>query len=881
MSTSSAKRPTRGKGIGNDSSNVPTQQTNSNQNPANALQKPEKRHTKFTDSIYLKIEDTDQPDYMRSFIKKGKEGHGICLLCPIWRPKPEDDPTKKGCELATENIYDHILTGTHEANTLKGDQDKLDKLKKAIEAHRLKKKAKKAPSEKEKKNYLEFIAFCLKENLSFSQLSSIGKYLQEMALDKSVNFLKSHSFDEEELSKVSRCFGTYLLDEIKKDLESTKFSFGLDSSTISGENICALKVRYLQEISESYNSTRTQVKNRIIGIKTLEEKSTGKTYLEIVEEKLLGLGEEIKANFLGITHDAAACLSGQNIGLVGRLKKSLDNYFVDVPDPCHHLNLCLSNSLELVPEKLRNFIDTIHNHFLAPQRKAMLSKIQTKLGNPKLLPRHYVKTRWLSLGESLGRLITIWPSLIEYMKKMTPSSIKRRKKKATTIQKFDYKYYLGLLENEHFYLQIVFLSHFVDELNNTNKALQAPQLDVNKLNEKMKELLLWLSKLVLIPEKMPTDPFELLSIDWKSITIQEELFRRSDSFNEYISTSVNSKLKKLNTLLFTEEDKDFSVLFYPFIANVLKIFCENNILKNEVVQLIDFVDLRGPSHIIEKKILSFNDMFSIFPEAKKPEITKEITKLTTMDLTAERIKAQSSSLHLWDLIKSTNEFVYLPSIFLAAHSLPTSSAPVEQAFSSLKLIRSNIRNRLQEITLQSLMMISEEYKNNNHQERILISDEMLEYYKQAKEDLRFRKSGKKGIFFNLFKFLIKYIEEIKQGDSNIEEVKQDDSNIEEAKQDFSESEPQLQVEQQTLITANRESLKRKSLDDEEILSNNREEADNFSSIKALRSSQLKLLKKSDSSPPQSQNEEPIVVDLGSQTKGNSKKVRYGKKSTIA
>jgi len=124
-------------------------------------------------------------------------------------------------------------------------------------------------------------------------------------------------------------------------------------------------VKYLEETHEN-KLLKTQIKNQVIGIKTLGENSTGKTYFELVEEKILDLDEEIREQFLGITHDHASNLSGSKSGLVGLLRKHTDNYFFDLCDPCHHLSLCLTNSLHLLPENIRNFIDNIHNHFISP-----------------------------------------------------------------------------------------------------------------------------------------------------------------------------------------------------------------------------------------------------------------------------------------------------------------------------------------------------------------------------------------------------------------------------------------------------------------------------------------------------------------------------------
>jgi len=44
-------------------------------------------------------------------------------------------------------------------------------------------------------------------------------------------------------------------------------------------------------------------------------------------------------------------------------------------------------------------------------------------------------------------------------------------------------------------------------------------------------------------------------------------------------------------------------------------------------------------------------------------------------------------------------------------------------------------------------MISEEFKDNNYNNRISVTDEMVEYYLQAKDDLCLRKSKRRGKLF--------------------------------------------------------------------------------------------------------------------------------------
>jgi len=65
-----------------------------------------------------------------------------------------------------------------------------------------------------------------------------------------------------------------------------------------------------------------------------------------------------------------------------------------------------------------------------------------------------------------------------------------------------------------------------------------------------------------------------------------------------------------------------------------EIFLENSPLKNEVVQLLNFVELRGNLYLIENKILKFNDIqYLTFFQKQTNRNNKKITTLTDMDLT--------------------------------------------------------------------------------------------------------------------------------------------------------------------------------------------------------------------------------------------------------
>ena len=94
-----------------------------------------------------------------------------------------EEGSKEGttrCKL-TENMYSHIRTKKHRKNTPEDDVVKLESLIKILdgssEAKLEKQELAKEKREKEDvKPYLEFLAFGLSKNLSFSQVSDIGSY---------------------------------------------------------------------------------------------------------------------------------------------------------------------------------------------------------------------------------------------------------------------------------------------------------------------------------------------------------------------------------------------------------------------------------------------------------------------------------------------------------------------------------------------------------------------------------------------------------------------------------------------------------------------------------------------------------------------------------
>ena len=332
----------------------------------------------------------------------------LCCICP-----PGENAVER------KNINRHVTKSvSHRFKTPPEQIPSLDKLVAEINGNIENIRSKKGNHnnlDALKRNYLEFLTFCYKSNYSFAQITQLLQFLKLMAKNQKLKFFTMFSFNEEEISTISNELRHCLLEELKEDLSNSPYSLSLDNVTVNGTNICGLKVRYLKEYEEKLKGSnglqttikRRKIENNIIGIKYLKGESSAQILLDIVREKLLNLDPKIKNNMIGFTHDMASNLSSKYNGLSALLTEELPQKFFDLPDPCHALNLCLSKSLQTLLEEMLSFTTKIHAYFSSPQRKERLKIAQIEGNLDVLLLKKYVETRWLSLGESLNRLLIL------------------------------------------------------------------------------------------------------------------------------------------------------------------------------------------------------------------------------------------------------------------------------------------------------------------------------------------------------------------------------------------------------------------------------------------------------------------------------------------
>lgn len=670
------------------------------------------------------------------------------------------------------SLFIHLDSRGHRDNTPEAELNQLEDALKLLDPKSKKVEESKSEDKKvsrENESYLQFIGFLMSQHLSYAQIERIGRFLQKAASEKQLGFLQKANFDQRFLSKISQeCFGKAFYNDLLEKLSERPYSLILDNSTFCGESLCAIKVKFLaQEWDEELKISTTKVNNKILSLTNLKESSSGKTLMEIVQNKLFR-SDDVKKNLIGFVHDNGSSLVGDKLGLVTLLQKSGIN-FLDICDPCHGLNLSLKHSLkELSPLPLK-FVSSISNHFSSSQKKACLRRIQEENGYKILYPKKLAQTRWLSLGQSLKRILDIWESLIKYFDSYVSQKAKdknvsqsgKKKKKSEKYQeqrdKLSSSEIKDLLNNKLFQLKILLFSESVQVLDKYNIRLQDQSLSIAGLKKNIHECYNSILDFVIKPELWEKENAEFLKLDFEDWDTQDRIFMSVQDFIKNIS-DLNKEFKLLEL-----ETKDIQKMFvddfFDYFGKILNSLKQYLPLENELVNDLDFVELKDTYVILKQKMKRLCDKFNLFQnEEEKVVFKNELLQLKNLKAEYYRETSQNT-LNMWDRIEKMEKWTLIPKLVRIAESLPTSSATIEQSFSNIKLLKNDLRNRLSELSLEGLILVGQEFRNK---QKIPINEKIIQLYQKCKENQSKKVENKK---------IIKEIQIISQKDQiSFEEV---------------------------------------------------------------------------------------------------------------
>jgi len=203
-------------------------------------------------------------------------------------------------------------------------------------------------------------------------------------------------------------------------------------------------------------------------------------------------------------------------------------------------------------------------------------------------------------------------------------------------------------------------------------------------------------RLLIESENMPENIVDYKSKEWKGYLEKKQYFLDNKKFLAKIKVELDPKLEEL-TKFSQQEQEGFTNHFQAYIAQIFGFMVNYFPYQSDLVDSLDFVTFTMKPEVLRGEILSFNGFFRIIPQDQIKALCDEIDDLTSQDLYLLRAKAKDSSLKLWSLIEGMQandnmdiepRYKLLGKLLRIAHTLPVSSAVIEQSFSRLKLVKS-------------------------------------------------------------------------------------------------------------------------------------------------------------------------------------------------
>jgi len=181
---------------------------------------------------------------------------------------------------------------------------------------------------------------------------------------------------------------------------------------------------------------------------------------------------------------------------------------------------------------------------VSPQRKNQLIRIQEEKGmqSPLVLEK-YVQTRWLSLGQSLERLLMLWDSLQIYMEEniakntsnsnknsqISQKKVERKKLKNAELEDLNYETYNNLLKDDLFKMQISFLNEVISRVNVINERFQSRELSTHEIKRLSVSSYTSIAELIIKPSEFSYDPLKIIKQDLDQNETQKKVINKSNS----------------------------------------------------------------------------------------------------------------------------------------------------------------------------------------------------------------------------------------------------------------------------------------------------------------------------------------------------------------
>jgi len=507
---------------------------------------------------------------------------------------------------------------------------------------------------------------------------------------------------------ISACHDIILSKIIDEINNSKCFSVIADETAdVAGIEQFSLCVRY-------FDSKSKIIKEQFLKFVPVMDLS-GSALASIIIKELTDMKIEMQY-IRGQGYDGAASMSGRFNGVQSCIKKEYKTA-IYVHCSAHSLNLAITYACGV--QGIRNTMGTIEKVFVflnTPKRQASFSKHVKELnqeGIHKEKLKRLCATRWVERHDSVEVFDQLLPAIHSCLEEMTSWADNETSTKAHIL-------FLALKSCE-FNVSLIVLKKIFRYTVSLCKYLQKPNIDLIQALEYVNNVVLQINSV-------------RNNVDEEFLKCFEELQKKSNDldFEIKIPRITKRHTYSQNTPDNTVQDYFKVFLFIPFLDSFISQLNDRFINHNEIIQGFQLLFPIAPLTEQQEKLIKNLAEFYANDVENSSNVLAEV-KIWHHQVFKLRVETNLKMVTVIEVISNCNIDLY-PNVYKLLKillTLPVTSCEAERSFSTLKRIKTYLRNSISASRLNGLAAL------NIHREITVTTDDIIRELSEKKRRLDF------------------------------------------------------------------------------------------------------------------------------------------------
>ncbi|CAH0388168.1 unnamed protein product [Bemisia tabaci] len=538
---------------------------------------------------------------------------------------------------------------------------------------------------------LKLLAFLACEQLPLNLLDTLTPFLQNLLPD--VPELQAVKLKRTKGTKMLKsCLASVFQEQLLKNLRGQ----GSFIALIFDETTDITADKQLSFVTIYVDKKTQEVKTRYLG-SVQPSGGTAEHTVNAIKEFLASQKISLQ-NIAAMSADTCNVNFGVHGGVFALLKRDLP-HLVTQKCSCHLIHLVAQHSTKEIPTQVEEMLRKIAAHFhRSSMRQEELQKIQEKMKSLLHKMLSPSDTRWLANEAAINRAIEQYEELRTYFKNFV----------ATNKDHADGNFINSILSNECTLPYLEVMAYALSYLTNFNTLFQSTDCLLYKLKDEVHFLLKTFTSWFIQKRYLKKD-MNYYTFDH---TIPERFVKLDDLDHGIKGHDSFLQMKYLPNMRDKVESFSKTILsFYVKLVNEIKtkfsfVFTD---------PLYNFLKVVNPDQEVAAEIRSLSPIFSRFPYLKElvDYHKADVEWSTYLSCNFEKLKEMKdfSVAKYWKKVlqkKNYNGSLMFPNLKVVMYLLlilPFSNACVERIFSQVNLIKTALRNSMDNDTLDALLVV--------------------------------------------------------------------------------------------------------------------------------------------------------------------------------